>query len=246
VSSTDTAPLIVRDHARVRELRLNRVAARNAFNRVLFTALAEAITQADSDGAAAILLTAEEPVFSAGWDNAELANTDPVAYAAVSTAYRQMMTALESCPIPIVASVNGAAVGIGFTLLGHCDLVVIGSRARFRAPFAQLGLVPEAGSSSLLPRRIGPHLTSELLYTGRWMEADEAIASNLGAAPASPHKVDESALGLATEISCQPRESLVRIKQLLVEGRMLDATAARERESRHFQELRAQVRRVQP
>lgn len=235
-----SGPVRTSRHDRVFELRLDRPAARNAFSRDVFERLAEAVLEADQDGdVAAVLVTAAGPVFSAGWDRDELAATDPAIRARTSTAYRSMMTALESCSIPVIASVNGAAVGIGFTLLGHCDLVVIGHRARFRAPFALLGLVPEAGSTALLPARVGPHLTAELMFTGRWLGADEAIAAGLGVAASRPHKVDGSALELAQRVAEHPREALRRTKELLRRGRTAEASAARVAESAAFRDLHA-------
>ena len=102
---------------------------------------------------------------------------------------------------------NGAAVGIGTTLLPHCDLVLVSDTARFKLPFVALGLVPEAASSLLLPAVIGPQAAAHLLLTGDWMDAEEAVARGLAWKRFAPEELLEETLGLARRIAAAPLEA---------------------------------------
>jgi len=171
------------DHVRsdvangVLTLTLNRPDKKNALTRAMYQALGEAI-----DGAAAaadvrcILIQAEGDVFTAGNDLGDFAaiNRGEPADAA-RTGGNPLLVALARAVTPVVAAVNGRAVGIGTTMLLHCDLVYAAPAARFRTPFVELALVPEAGSSVLLPALVGARRAAQLLLLGETIDAKTAL-----------------------------------------------------------------------
>lgn len=219
----------------VRELRLHRPERRNTFDRQLMGGLARALSEAEEDPRIrCLVVSATAPDFSAGWDRDELSEPDPVLRRRTSSAYAEMMDVFERSTVPIIAAVRGAAVGIGFTILGHCDLVILGSDARMRAPFAALGLVPEGGSSVLLPAALGHHLSAELLLTGRWLGSAEAIQCGFGNLVVVPDAVDAEARDMATRVARAPLAAVRATKRLLLDGRRDAARAARMRESERF------------
>ncbi len=122
-------------------------------------------------------------------------------------------------------------MGIGLTMLLHCDVVYMAQSARLRAPFVSLGLVPEAGSSLLLQAIIGPQTAAELLYTTAWIDAERAVALGLAAAIFPDDELLERTLERASEIARQPRAALRSTKQLLLDVRAEALAAARGREN---------------
>jgi enoyl-CoA hydratase/carnithine racemase len=132
--------------------------------------------------------------------------------------------------VPIVAAVNGLAVGVGLTLLLHCDLVYVEPTAKLWAPFVELGLVPEAASSLLLPRVIGERRASELILCGRHIDGREAAAWGLANEAVTP--VLDAALKAANALASQPpravraSKSLLRSEEHSVHGRMAEEMTA--------------------
>nr|WP_298380370.1 enoyl-CoA hydratase-related protein [uncultured Halomonas sp.] len=158
----------------VLRLTLNRPESKNALNRPLYAALSEALAQADEDSAVqVVVIDGAGDSFCAGNDLQDfLVADDPLA------ASRRLFKILTAFSKPLVAKVQGHAVGIGTTLLLHCDLVLCQEEARFLLPFTRLGLVPEGGSSLLLPQLIGHPKAFELLVMGE--TCDAATAQQLG------------------------------------------------------------------
>jgi enoyl-CoA hydratase/carnithine racemase len=148
------------------------------------------------------------------------------------------MTALENLRKPLVVAVRGVAVGIGATLLGHADLVLLAESARLRTPFAALGLCPEAGSTVTFPALIGPQRSAELFFTGRWLTAPEAVAAGLGLRVVPDETVLTEARDLARQVAAQPLASLLATKELLGATRRDAARQARRLEDLLFAELR--------
>ncbi len=233
-------PLACVDDAGVRTLRLNRPEALNAFNDALYRGVARSLVSAREDPAiACVLLTGTGRAFSAGQDLKELADGR-------SHDERQrdgfgpFIEALESFPKPLVAAVNGLAVGIGLTLLPHCDIVLASAEARFRAPFASLGVNIEAGNSLLLPATIGWQATAELVYGGGWLEAGDAVRLGLVSRLCAADALADEASMLARQIAAQPSAALVANKRLLLAARLDAVRAARAREDRSFAALLAE------
>jgi enoyl-CoA hydratase/carnithine racemase len=155
----------------------------------------------------------------------------------IVSGFPAFVDALMAFDKPLVAAVNGLAIGIGFTMLPHCDLVLVSDEARFRTPFAELGVAPEAASSYLFPLVMGPQRGAHALFTGEWMSAAEAVDCGIAL---SSHPADElmpAALALATRIAAYPLVSLRAIKTTVVAGRSDAVVAARAREEAEFARL---------
>lgn len=236
--SFDPGVLLCESRSRVRLLTLNRPAALNAFNDDLYDAVRDALFDAaDSAEIAVVVLTGSGRAFTAGQDLGELADRRRH-HDGKPHGFEPFMDALTSFPKPLLAAVNGIGVGIGLTLLPHCDLVFMAAGARLRAPFVSLGVTAEAGSTLLLPARIGWQATAHLLYTAAWMDAHEAVKCGLAYRLCAAETLLEETLSAADEIARMPIDSLVATKQLLVAAQHDALEAARTRENDRFAALR--------
>lgn len=215
-------------------LRMNRPDKKNAIDRAMYTAMAGALSQADADPAVAATLIAGVPgAFTAGNDIADF-----VAVAmgkGDTTAVLSFLRALVMAQKPIVAAVDGLAIGVGTTLLMHCDLVFASDRSTFHTPFLDLGLVPEAGSSLLAPRLMGHQRAFALLAMSEKLDAEEARAANLVYRVTSSEAVESEAMAAARTLAAKPRDAL-RIARDLVRGPRAPLLARIEEEARHFAE----------
>ena len=195
-------------------LRLNRPDKKNALTRAMYSHLAEALKQADTDPEInAVLITGSADCFTAGNDIADFIQQPPGNLD--SPVFHFMLNLLE-CRKPVIAAVAGAAVGIGTTLLLHCDLVYVACDARLRMPFVNLGLCPEFGSSLLLPRLLGHAKAAQLLLLGEGFSGEQAaewgIATEaLGSGEAALAKAREMAL----RFEFLPPEAVRISKQLM-------------------------------
>ena len=195
-------------------LRLNRPEKKNALTRAMYSHLAEALKQADADPEInAVLITGSAECFTAGNDIADFIQQPPGNLD--SPVFHFMLNLLE-CRKPVIAAVAGAAVGIGTTMLLHCDLVYVSRDARLRMPFVNLGLCPEFGSSLILPRMLGHAKAAELLLLGEGFSGEQAaqwgIATEaLGSGEAALAKAREMAL----RFESLPPEAVRISKQLM-------------------------------
>ena len=226
--------LRIEDNDRVRLLTLDRPNALNAFNDNLYDAVCAALHDAAArPDLAVVVITGEGRAFSAGQDLEELAqprqHDDGKRHG-----FPPFIEAVESFPKPLVAAVNGLGVGIGLTLLPHCDLVLIAEGARLRAPFVSLGVTAEAGSTHLLPAVIGWGAAAHLLYTAAWLDAARAVELGLAWRQVPGERLLDEALALAGEIAAMPIASLVATKKLLLAARHDAVRAARDRENEVF------------
>ena len=143
-----------------------------------------------------VVFTGAGKAFCAGTDLLEMAETVDAASAATRvtrTGFPAFVDVLQEFPKPLLAAVNGAAVGLGFTMLAHCDLVFVSDNARLLAPFTNMGVAPEAASSYLLPRRMGRQQASLSLFTSDWISAEDAVATGLAVRQCAPTTlVDET------------------------------------------------------
>jgi enoyl-CoA hydratase/carnithine racemase len=168
--------IIANTHGAVLEIQINRPDKLNALTDFMYGSLIEKLKQAENDTAIkVILLRSSGPHFSAGND---LADFLEVEFNFESNVIQFLVT-LAKLTKPIIAAVNGAAVGIGSTLLLHCDLVYAAEDTKFSVPFIKLGLTPEGGSSKLLAERCGTLKANDWLLTGRNILADEALTCGL-------------------------------------------------------------------
>lgn len=209
---------------------MNRPSKRNAFNDQQYDDLRAALTDArDDDAVKCVVLTGAPGAFSGGQDLGEMAdrrardNGRPHGFA-------PFIDCLSAFDKPLIAAVNGVGVGIGLTILLHCDIVYVARSARLRAPFVSLGLVPEAASSYLLQAIVGPQAAAELLYTNAWIDAARAVELKLAAAAFDDGDLLDNAMRTASEIALQPLVALRRTKQLLLAVRADAVAAARRRE----------------
>ncbi|GAA3979163.1 enoyl-CoA hydratase/isomerase family protein [Actinomadura viridis] len=235
--------LRIEDRDRVRTLTFDRPRAANAFDEALYLAVAAALDAAAGDaGVSVVLLTGTGGTFTAGTDleeMAEIARAQAGGRATPETGkgFAALLDALTAFPKPLVAAVNGAGVGLGLTLLGHCDLVIMSERARLLAPFTSMGVAPEAAGSYLLPLRMGHQRAALALFTGRWITAEEAVESGLALRTCPHGELLETAHGLAAEIAAKPLPSLLATKRLITEAHRDGVRRAREREDAAFAEL---------
>ncbi|MFW5661728.1 MAG: enoyl-CoA hydratase [Oceanicaulis sp.] len=174
-----TDEILVSDAAAIRTIRFNRAAKKNAITRAMYTAMAEALEAANADEVRAVILTGSDGVFSAGNDLTDFMEAPPHIGGGDMPPVERFMRALMDCEKPVIAAVDGLAVGIGTTLLLHCDLVYATPRSVFSTPFVNLALAPEFGSSQLLPGVVGRAVASELLLLGDKWDAQKAADKNL-------------------------------------------------------------------
>ncbi|WP_341917000.1 enoyl-CoA hydratase [Hydrocarboniphaga effusa] len=198
----------------VMTLRLNRADKKNSLTATMYTALAEAFDQAAADSSVrVVLITGSGDSFCAGNDLVDfLQNTPSDAEQAPVMVFMRTMSSFKK---PIVAAVNGIAVGVGVTMLLHCDLVYAADNARFQLPFASIGICPEFGSTLLLPMMIGPARASELCLLGEMFNAQTAKDAGIvnGVAPAA--ELEALARAQAEKLSRQPPNALRTTKALL-------------------------------
>jgi enoyl-CoA hydratase/carnithine racemase len=223
----------VEDRGAVRLLTLDRPGALNAFDSPLYRAAGAALTAArDDDGVKVAVLTGAGRAFSAGQDLDEMARL--AAGEAVESGFPVLLAALETFDKPLVAAVNGVAVGIGFTMLPHCDLVLAAEDARFRTPFAEMGVPPEAASSVLFPARMGWQRAAEVLFTSPWLSAAEAVECGIALRVVPAASLLVEALALAARIATAPLPALRAIKATMLAGRADAVSSARAREEEAF------------
>jgi enoyl-CoA hydratase/carnithine racemase len=209
-----TDHIIVTDDGPIRIVRLNRPAKKNALTDQMYETLAESLENAAvSKTIRCVVITGGPTAFSAGGDLQDFL------HAAQHEGLRpQVMRFLHRLPHagkPLVAAVQGVAIGIGTTMLLHCDYVVAAIDARFATPFVNLGLVPEAGSSLLMPRLMGTRRAFELLVMGRPLDADAAKAVGLVNEVVPAGEVEMEAMKAARQIAALPVEAVAAARRLI-------------------------------
>ncbi|HTP90161.1 MAG TPA: crotonase/enoyl-CoA hydratase family protein [Xanthobacteraceae bacterium] len=227
-------PVVVSDDGAVRTIRMNRPEKKNALTQPMYAAMTDALRQADgNDAIRCIVLAGAAGVFCAGSDIGEFLE------AAQSGGLRPttlaFLKALTQNRKPLVAAVGGLAIGIGTTMLFHCDYVVAGSDATFSTPFLKLALIPEAASSLLAPMRMGYARAFEMLVMGHPLSAAQARDVGLVNAVAEPAAVDETALKAAREIAALPAGA-VAVSRRLMRGHSEDVAKQIDTEVAHFKE----------
>jgi enoyl-CoA hydratase/carnithine racemase len=238
-------PVLVSHDTGVCEVRLNRPEKRNAITFLMYEQLVRALADAQADGAVrAVLLSGEGASFSAGNDLHDFLGGP--AFSAAHPAM-QFLRTLATFGKPLLAAVQGHTVGIGVTMLLHCDLVIAARTAQLSLPFVGLGLVPEAGSSLLLPRLVGCQRAAELLYLGQPFDAANAHRLGLVNRVAEDGALLDEARALARTVAQQPADALAATRRLL-RGDSGELLARIEEEARIFgaqlqsEEFRARVR----
>jgi enoyl-CoA hydratase/carnithine racemase len=221
--------------AGVFEIRFNRPDKKNAFTIPMYEGIVAALRQAEADSSIrVILLGGEGAAFSAGNDLQDFMNNPPDLGAGPEPGpVMQFMRTLSGARKVVVAAVQGPAVGVGATLLLHCDLVLAADNARLSLPFINLGLVPEFGSTQLLPQRVGHLQAAELALLGEPFDAATALRLGLVNRIVPAAELHHAARALAAKLAAKAPEALLLTKQLLKSGG--DSLAQRiETEAGHF------------
>jgi enoyl-CoA hydratase/carnithine racemase len=201
-------------------LEFNRPERKNAITAAMYQTMADAINEAEQDTAVrAILIVGKPEIFTAGNDLEDFMKTAPSTGAIEDRSVYKFMMALTGTTKPVVAAVAGAAVGIGTTLLMHCDLVYAADTAKFSMPFSQLGLCPEFASSVLLTQIAGYPRAAEKLMLGEAFLAQEALEMGLVSRVLPAAELLAFAQGQAAKLVALPASSIRATKQLMKASR---------------------------
>ena len=202
--------------AGVTTITLNRVDKKNSITAAMYSTMADALAQAEQDAAVrAVVIQGHVSIFSAGNDIGDFLNGPPSTQE--SPVYR-FLRGISTFPKPLVAAVCGPAVGIGTTMLFHCDLVYAGDNAAFSMPFVNLGLCPEAASSLLVPQMLGYHRAAEALLLGEPFMAEAALEVGLVNRIVPPTEANGVAQAQARKLAAKPMAALVETKRLMKKG----------------------------
>lgn len=222
--------VLVEDHGPVRLLTLDRPDKLNAFTAAGYRTLMHRLESAAGTAEVAVcVLTGSGRAFSAGVDLREM--SVPGGSAELGAYFDPLLRCLADFPKPLIAAVNGVAVGFGATLLLHCDLVVVDEAAEIRMPFAALGTCAEAASSWLLPLRVGPQQAAWMVLSASSLDAEAALANGFALAKAVAGHVVEDCLAIGQTLAANGVAALVANKRLLREGwaRTIDEVWQREK-----------------
>jgi enoyl-CoA hydratase/carnithine racemase len=226
--------ILVEVQERVLTVRINRPEKKNALTQAMYASMIAAFRRAEADAdVRVVFITGTDDCFTAGNDLADFANA-PREGPSVAIQFLETLAAAQK---PVVAAVSGVAIGIGTTMLLHCDLVYAGTNARFQLPFVNLGLCPEAASSVILPWRIGHARAAELLFFGEAFSAQSASELGLVNHVFADDTLPAVALAKAHTLAEQPPRALRTAKALLKQpqaGAIADAMA---RETKEFAAL---------
>jgi enoyl-CoA hydratase/carnithine racemase len=212
------ADVVITQSGSVLEVLFNRPEKKNALTRAMYAAVVDAFHQADATPSIrAVLLSGAGDTFTSGNDIKDFqsrATTNEASHAS------PFLDALSSLATPLVAAVNGAAIGVGTTMLAHADLVIAAKTARFVMPFTSLGLVPEAASSLLFPRLVGHQRASALLLLGDPMDAETARDWGFVNQVVADTDLMTTARNVAARLAALPAEAVRLTKDLIKNGRM--------------------------
>jgi enoyl-CoA hydratase/carnithine racemase len=213
--------ILSRQEGNILVLSFNRPEKMNALTRSMYAGLAKGLNEAAGDfGIRAVIITSESQHFTAGNDISDFMDNPPTSE---SSEVSQFLESLLNFPKPLIAAVKGNAVGVGTTMLLHCDVVVASPAAKFSMPFASLGLVPEAGSSFLFPQLVGYQRAARIFMTGESFDAPMAV--EMGLVTSIENDPMAQAMKIAQQIADQPPQAIINTKALL-KARSHDAVAA--------------------
>ncbi|MEJ2045961.1 MAG: enoyl-CoA hydratase [Reinekea sp.] len=226
------ADIETRLHSGILEVQFNRPEKKNAITEQMYCDLTQALVEArSSENIRVVLISGHKSCFTAGNDLNDFLDNIPQDDEAPVF---QFLKTMADFPKPIVAAVNGPAVGIGTTLLLHCDLVFSGESAAFQLPFVNLGLVPEFASSYLLPLRVGHAKASEWLLTGKRFDAQEAKMAGLINGIFKDEQFFSAAFHQAQQLAQLPPESIMLSKKLMKQTYMAKTLQTIEEEGELF------------
>lgn len=224
--------ILVHTEAGVCRITFNRLDKKNSITAAMYGAMADALQAAQDDAAVRVVMfQGHETIFSAGNDIADFLNQPP---AGEDAPVFRFLRGLAAFPKPVIAAVCGPAVGIGTTLLFHCDLVYAGDNAAFSMPFVNLGLCPEAASSLLVPQMLGYHRAAEALLLGEPFMAEAALEVGLVNRVLPPTEARAYAHTVAAKLAAKPMSSLVETKRLMKKGQAAQVQAVMAEEGASF------------
>jgi enoyl-CoA hydratase/carnithine racemase len=208
--------ILIDTAAGVTTLTINRVDKKNSFTGAMYSAMADALEQAEKDNAVrVVVIQGHVTVFSAGNDIADFLNAPSLA---PGTPAFRFLHGISTFPKPLLAAVCGPAVGVGTTMLLHCDLVYAGDNAAFSMPFVNLGLCPEAASSYLAPQLMGYGRAAEALLLGEPFMAEAALEMGLVSRIVPPSEVAALTQRQAQKLAAKPFGAVLETKRLLKKG----------------------------
>ena len=206
--------VVISNEGPVRRIRMNRPDKKNALTLAMYEAMAAAIEEAGTaDGVRCVLIAGAPEVFCAGNDLNDFVTM--ARSGGLGAPIIRFLHALARCQKPMVAAVSGAAVGVGTTMLLHCDQVIAADNAVLMTPFVSLGLLPEAGSSLIAPRLMGHARAFSLLVMGKPLTAEEAKGAGIVNQVVPAADLDAHALNVARDIAALPPESVTAARRLM-------------------------------
>jgi len=218
--------------AGVMTITLNRVDKKNSITAAMYGALADALTQAEDDAEVrAVVIQGHVTVFSAGNDIGDFLSASP---AVGESNVLRFLRVISTFAKPLIAAVCGPAVGVGTTMLLHCDLVYAGDNAAFSMPFVNLGLCPEAASSLLVPQMMGYHRAAEALLLGEPFMAEAAMEVGLVNRIVPPTECNGIAQAQARKLAAKPISALMETKRLMKKGQAAQIAAQMAEENASF------------
>jgi enoyl-CoA hydratase/carnithine racemase len=224
--------ILVHTEAGVTTLTIHRPDRKNSITSAMYGAMHEALAAAQADASVRVVVfQGSETIFSAGNDIGDFLNTPP---AGPDAPVFKFLHTLAAFPKPVVAAVCGPAVGIGTTMLFHCDLVYAGDNAAFSMPFVNLGLCPEAASSLLVPQMLGYHRAAEALLLGEPFMAEAALEVGLVNRVVPPSEVNALTQAQARKLAAKPLSSLTQTKRLMKMGQQAQVLAQMKEEGTVF------------
>ena len=226
--------VVVRRDA-VAAIQFNRPQRRNALTAEMYAAMAQALREADADSSVRVVLFhGTDDAFTAGNDLGDFVQRPP---SDENAPVFRLLLAVTAARKPLVAAVEGVAVGLGTTLLLHCDLVYAAEDARFSLPFTRLGLVPEFGSSYLLPLVAGYQRAAELLLLGEPFDAAQAHAAGIVTRIVPHGQALDTAWDAAKKLGALPAESVYLTRELMKEPHRSAVAQQMRVEGEHFRAL---------
>jgi enoyl-CoA hydratase/carnithine racemase len=208
--------ILVHAERGVMTITLNRLDRKNSITSAMYGAMADALATAASDAnVRVVVFQGHETVFSAGNDIGDFLNKPP---AGMDSPVFRFLRGIAEFPKPLLAAVCGPAVGVGTTMLFHCDLVYAGDNAAFSMPFVNLGLCPEAAASLLVPQMLGYHRAAEALLLGEPFMAEAALEVGLVNRVVPPTEANGIAQTVAQKLANKPISALIETKRLMKKG----------------------------
>ena len=224
--------ILVHAEAGVTTISFNRLERKNSITAAMYASMADALEQAALAAAVRVVVfQGHETVFSAGNDIGDFLNAPP---STPESPVFRFMRGIAAFPKPVLAAVAGPAVGIGTTLLFHCDLVYAGDNAAFSMPFVNLGLCPELSSSLLVPQMFGYHRAAEALLMGEPFFAEAAMEVGLVNRVLPPTEVNGYAQAQARKLAAKPLTALIETKRLMKKGQAAQVMAQMTEEGASF------------